>query len=556
MIKYSNFTKRSLSMVLSLLMVFSTMNIGMWLGVSAGDQGLDVTDGKIVADNYELTEAEKNLIGSGYLAGNTHTFVVPNADDDLIEVNIENKGIKADTYTNNGYTWTPVSADIVVNGETKETVTLTNGEGTYEFDGDAFSVDVKYEMYVDVDEETQKELFAAPATLKSLMENMEILSGANLSLVIAAIQTPEFVQLLDGYTFPVLGGTGTVGFQDPAKSNIEDWQVQIAANGNDQTDLVKFVEEYKAAASKVAYVSENAAAIKDELEVVKAQIESVLADGVFKNVEIYKSYADLGILTPEIIANLDKFINALELLSASMNAWLKVVNPSDKMSASEYNGEKDIFKDAWTTVEIKDDLNIVQLVKLDVLVEKVEEITPAPAVKNPLLADTTVIRYNMSMYDVTVKVVLEKVTSNNVVIYDTKTGSVTLAENATADDIKAAVEQIALESGALTAWAEIYDAEHYVRSETDLPDALLSDTDYVITYSPKMCSSSSTMVRPSLILTDTFSHFPSLRLRMLFTTIPLMVFIDLRKAQFSLTPIGLSTVQPVSLTLRETSIQS
>jgi hypothetical protein len=115
-------------------MVLSACSSLVTLGVSAlgGNEDLkSKTDGEIVAENYDLTEAEKKLLKSKYLIGTTHNYSVPDNSDGLISIDTDTKTITAETYEKtSGYVWIPVSAEIVVGGEVKEVLTITDNKAT------------------------------------------------------------------------------------------------------------------------------------------------------------------------------------------------------------------------------------------------------------------------------------------------------------------------------------------------------------------------------------------------------------------------------------------
>ena len=153
--KHLNLSKRALAMILvvaMLLPVFSSLSM---LGVFASEEDVTTlnttTDGKIVAENYVLTEEEKVLLKSGYLIGATHNYRVPTASDDLISIDTDTKTVTAKSFEETaGYLWNPVSAEIVVNvsgTETvEETITFTNNKASYTTTATAFAVRVKYEV--------------------------------------------------------------------------------------------------------------------------------------------------------------------------------------------------------------------------------------------------------------------------------------------------------------------------------------------------------------------------------------------------------------------------
>ena len=62
------FLKRCLALVLALVLVLSSSNLGFALRAFAVE-GETVSVGEVVANNYDLTAAEKNLLSSGLLKG-------------------------------------------------------------------------------------------------------------------------------------------------------------------------------------------------------------------------------------------------------------------------------------------------------------------------------------------------------------------------------------------------------------------------------------------------------------------------------------------------------
>ena len=63
----SNLT-RCLALVMALVLLVSNANLGATLRAFAVEDGkTTVTAGEVVANNYELTEAEENLLKCGYL---------------------------------------------------------------------------------------------------------------------------------------------------------------------------------------------------------------------------------------------------------------------------------------------------------------------------------------------------------------------------------------------------------------------------------------------------------------------------------------------------------
>ena len=198
--KYSKLFKRVQAMVLVVAMLLSVSNLGLFLGVSAIEAGQTntKTDGQLVAENYGgLSAAEKDLLNSGYLVGQTYTYTAPDENDDLIEVDIDNKKITAETHTDGIYVWKPVSAQIMAGNTKVEDVTLTNGVGTYTYGQNSFSVKVTYQVTLNVDAALQEKLLNAPAWLKQGVLNLDAISAQSGNLYILEQAMPEIVNFAE-----------------------------------------------------------------------------------------------------------------------------------------------------------------------------------------------------------------------------------------------------------------------------------------------------------------------------------------------------------------------
>ena len=138
---YSSFFKRTQAWVIALAIMLTAIHPIFGLSIFASDDAestkAEVTDdGKIVAGNYDLTDAEKSLLGSGYLVGGSHNYNKPTASDNLIAIDTDSKTITVSSYEGApGYVWHPTVAKVKVNGGVFETVSLTNGVGSYTYTG-------------------------------------------------------------------------------------------------------------------------------------------------------------------------------------------------------------------------------------------------------------------------------------------------------------------------------------------------------------------------------------------------------------------------------------
>ena len=232
-----------------------------WTGVSADDKIPEkMSAGEIFANNYDLTDAEKAVIKSGYLIGESYEFVAPDNDDNLISVDIDNKIITAkDFIDDEGNTWYPVKASVVVGDEVKEVVELNDCEGAYTYAGDAFSVKVDYEFTVSIDEATQQILLDAPKAFKEALANMDIIKGAdtNLSALLLAYEGGHVQKIINGFeisgyqikftTAEALAAAQTLGEEYDAEGKFH---------------IVKLVEDYTNATDKVQWLEDNGADVE------------------------------------------------------------------------------------------------------------------------------------------------------------------------------------------------------------------------------------------------------------------------------------------------------
>ncbi len=468
---HSTITKRVWSMILALAMILSTFTVGFTFGASAAEPqkgSATVTDGEIVAENYDLSDAEKKLISSGYLIGSTYNYYVPDANDDLIEVDIDTMTVTADTYEGTtGFIWKPVSADIVVSEQVKETIYFNGNTATYTYDGAAFSVKVKYEMSLSVDTDTQTELLNAPAYLKQAVEVMDTIVSVRENLSALELdQAVDVFKLLnsEGIEVPLGQGTVELAFEGETKVAATALIAQMDANSGNRLNISVIADEYAAAESKIEYIIANADTIKGEIASAHDCIETLTQPyGVLDMAARFSGMSAVA-----------SVYNSLTIAKSSLAS----INSADAFKLADH---KDI---------VKSDLTTAQYEALDALTFALAGETLKggdAAVKNPLVADTTTIQFNMAMFDVTVKVVLNLTGSDNTVgKYDEKSRVITLAEGATKDQIQDAITGSGFVNATLTGWGSKYVAGKFTPVSTELPATLTQDVEYVVTYSPNL----------------------------------------------------------------------
>jgi len=450
----TSFLKRCAALVLALVLLVSSSNLGVVLTVRAGTVAETVTAGELVANNYELSDAEEALLSSGFLAGSSYSYTVPDSSDNLVTVDTEAKAIDAQNYEN----WVPTVAKIMVGLKEEETVILTNGEGFYTYAGNAFSVEVQYILHQNVDTALQETLLNTAGWLKNGIANVDALVAQVGALSALELAMPELVNLADN-GYEVFGKTTNI--KPEVKSAIYTLNGQMTANGG-SLNLVVMQNAY--AAGKTGYLLQNGIALKHELVSDRENINW-----------IYKLLGDIQSMS-ELVGteNIDQ--NTLKLIDTLHSILGNWVAAADTAIAGD-----------WTAAEkgtalVADSVNYATL---DTLVAALGSVTPVTVKESLLVAETTV-RTNLAMYNVNVKVVLNVVKDNAVVEHENKSVTLVLAKGAAPAEILTAVEDNGIVASALAAWDGIYVAEHFERSETKLPsDGLFADLDYTITYTPK-----------------------------------------------------------------------
>lgn len=457
----NSFLTRCLAMALALVLIVSSANLGVvFKAKAAGDT--TVSAGEIVANNYELTEEEKALLNSGLLAGETITYTAPSNGDKLIIVDTENSKITAKTEGK----WKPIAAKIVKNGAVVETVTLnSNGEGKYDpAVGNAFSVVVEYVLYGELDIETHTNLLMTAGWLKNDLEGLKAAYATDVNLGTLALAMDILENLANGFSMNFgTGGSLTVKFGEEAITAVKTLSAQTEAS-NGQLELQVMNAAYNASASKTQYLLVNGATYKGIFDETAAAVKAIVNDPLTNN------------------SILDSYLQSSE--PAGYTQWMafkKIMN--NLVAAMEPVAATDWIAASRGTTLVASN---VDYVALDNLVTNLKTITVVPSLATPLVVATADVQKNLSMYNVTVKVVLntveDKADSAVLVKAEAEPVVLTLAAGATAEQVAAEAEDVIEE--ALAALEGYVDGQFEVKYST-LPGALDADIDYVVTYSPK-----------------------------------------------------------------------
>ena len=459
MTNFSSYAKRCLSFVLVLGMLLSNMT-GLTLLVSAATEE-SFTYGEIVANNYDaLTDAEKELLTSGLLAGGSYIFELPDESDDLVSIDTESKTITAEDFDG----WIATEAHIRVGDTVQETVAMSDGTGTYTYDGNAFSVQVWYALHTDVDADLQTTLMSTAGRLQQGVANLDDVSTQKDNLPIVAEALPILTLLANGIDL----GWAPMQLGADAITAVNALNQQFTANGG-KLSLETYISAYTASTSKTQYLLENGAAFKSEFISTYNYIKAISEDGLLNN-SLVDSY-----LRSQDPSNYTLWMAMKNILGTLKDAYA-VVAAADWTAADK------------GTALVKAEIAAEEYADLDALVAALgDTLTGAPAtVSNPLLVAETMIQKNLSMYNVTATLVLmvveDEVGSTDLVEYDSQEYVVTLNKDATAEEIRAALEEFVTDIE--NEWGRSYDMDSFTSEESDLPATLTEDITYTITYSP------------------------------------------------------------------------
>ena len=447
---------RCVALVLALMMVVSGANLGIVFQAYAAENNTKLV-GTLMAENYDsLTDAEKALLKSGYLANTKLSKTYVALPEGLVSVDKEATKIIAESKDG----WVPTTGTISYNGMTKE-IDLSSGSYTYNETelGKAFSVEVNYKIEATVAVNTQKGILKLMGDLKQGIANLDAVAAQSGNLFLLEQAMPELVNLANT---GVQTSFANVALSDECKAAIAAMNSQCKKNADGKLNLSVQIEAYEAG-SKTAYLVNSG-------KTMQAEVAGLYENAAIVTTALNTIYDNIGWLVSGGYVS-QELANQIKTLAGVCNNLV--------------NGLEAVNNDPWTAANTKVLANgMTAGAKLDQLVAALGELTAVTPTASLLLA-TDSQTVNMSMFDVTVNVVLKTTQDNVVADKNTKTATVTLTEGATAAEILAAIEANGVESDAITAWGTDYVAGQFEKTTTTLPAELTEDTTYTITYSPK-----------------------------------------------------------------------
>ncbi len=457
--KRASFVKRFVALVLAMAIVLPNVNWGA-AGVSAAEGEKTITAAELVAKNYELTEAEANLLEAGFLVGDTYSYTLPSeSGKELVTIDTDEMKINAEKYGD----WIPTKADIKVDGVIKETVDLTKGN-TYSYDGNMFTAEVTYTLNQTVPSGIQKSLLDQVAYLNASTEDIAGLATAavngNLGTVAKAL--PALKQLASGFEW---APGREVRFEKAAQDAYAALQKQFDDNNEKLTLAVLNADVLEMTSTE--YAVKNGVAYKAEVENLYNLLTIIRSDAITQNDNI-ADFLDVAGFSAE---------------AAQWSAMIEILDTTIGLLAPAAEADWGILN--------ADMFGNVNWNELDALVAAVAEPTAVAEIKESLLVGSDVVAANASMYNVTVTVALYTAeTKDSTELTKTAIDPVvlTLAENATPADIEAAIAASNVEADAKAAWGAKYVAEGYERTATQVTANLTKDIEYVIEYKPVDCT--------------------------------------------------------------------
>ena len=486
--KHERTGKRLLALVLALVMALSTVTECLAAvverPVTAGGKET-VTAGELVAKAYadKLTDAEKALLESGLLTGETYTYTAPASQDELVTVDETALTITAKSFTKDGFTWLPEGARIVVDSTTNESVELNkNGQdyvGSFSEAGNTYSVEVDYAAVISVSTATQNLLLNTPYMLAKGLENIETLNNqSGASDLLEQYFDALYKLRTDGIDF----GTTHIDVVGDAAAAIDDMKAQIDRNGGN-LDISVELNKYAAyGEGKTAYLVKEGATMKDVAEQYYKDIVA-LSDTEFGSLHwAATTIIGMGSATAEQKENARTVKAGLEYLGrvgesirpVIEDAWLvlnqTVVNSS--LSEAQYLSLNDLAFAAMNGQSKLHDSDI--------------------SVEESVCKLTSVITADVNQYKVTVQVVAKVIPLDQ---YDNKAPvevrstatELTLKKDTTLAQVEKAIADEGFESAALAAedWKDYAVAEgaYYKREvEQTVGSVLSADASYTIVY--------------------------------------------------------------------------
>lgn len=510
--KHERTGKRLLALVLALIMAMSTVTECLAAtGTGGSASGTPSTSlGALLAKEYadKLTDGEKALLNSGYLAADKgYTYTPPAADNSgkLVEVDPDEKTVTAKTYTDSGFTWIPAKAEIMVDGVSQATIALAKNGDSYtgsfkSYTGLSYSVAVTYQMQVTEDTAVMNKLLGAGAVLSGAADALKSTAKGASSLESLLLKEVKFSMrcAMDNY-----GGENQSNYplyEVIAKLNPKDGGgLPLRADGTGGTVSIGWTDEEGA----------KGKALTDDIRADNKTEAGRLAAAYWNGTEV-KNISTLTAMKTAALQTAAKdaqeqtaVLKNLEGMSLAIGAdvW--------KMVESVLNGVKaDLEKGksyAWSDLDglIKTGLTAAESSKLDALVNGLGAAAGTTTTLTALTADETVVTAGVEQTTVNMVVeatVYPKDATETAALQDTGAAhTLRLAANTAEAAAKTQLDAQTWEKTILNNWNATdgtgfsygLDTTHYVRTAVFEPAVTAAGLQkgvtytYRVTYTPR-----------------------------------------------------------------------
>lgn len=447
-----------------------------------------LTEAQVIVNNYdaELTAQEKDVLKNSGIKSEYISFDAPTAADNLVTLDGTTVTV-ADHTDEYGTEWKAVSAVLKVAGKEDAPITLTNGVGTINTTEKNYSIEVKYEAYANVSEETRVNLLNAAhylvtgtaAVEKIAVDGAEAVEGLNAKI---SMDGDEYTvvgwlkKLVDGFEvyYPAFGKSATV---------------QLGANSSyDSSAAIEAIEALyaqeqsggyavsKQSADYATYVGNEVAFIKD------GKAESLKAAAIETRDYLQAIYDNAMVQGNELFDTIAAMRNFGATTEAS--ALTSIMNDIGSIIAALNEG---IDAD-WAILGVREAIlseNVDS--SLTAAVEAARDFTSNHAyeAKDLLLAEAKVVAsMNRNAVHVVVNATVYEGADSTVL---SKEDTLYIGTGTSFEDVESEITN-GLEADAKNEWNDNYQVgeTHYDRDvQTNVGDSLTADSDYTVTYTPK-----------------------------------------------------------------------
>ncbi len=522
--------KRCFAALLAFIMMFTSANVSFAAGkLDAETNVWSATAADIVAEHYGLASNPRLvavLCNAAIDTGAAYQAAAPyqngtSGKEDLLAVDYRSKTFYVQSYEETeGYAWLPVEAVLIAEGQEQESFALTESVSFYNdveyyasqaftYQGNSYTIQVTYQLELTLDTDEQQRLLDIPAHIGQSVKNVDkTLSGMWYYLDEFGGMIPSLYALLSMSTRvekTVVTTTEVEGkkvestateiveepFFDPEEHAAEIAAIQALYNeymsdpADPKLDMFTVCDNSLSSSdSSLRYAMDHGAEIKETAAALYEKL-AVLSDSV----QLNSIYVKLKDLAPDLYASLKNFYKRLNKFvgTAGSQGDLAILKDDANWTMLDPEVQAAMFREEYTAQDFA---------QLEAAASGLRNVTyEAPTADDQtMVAAEVTLSCDIITYDITVtayaKVVGEGVGNQELQELPTYTGTITLLEGTTPEEVELAVKELGLEDDALNGWNGLNSAYEiapgpYLRSQTLLTEPLQSNVaDYGIWYEP------------------------------------------------------------------------